>query len=364
VDDNDRTTQGEYPGFSPAAYGAPAVVVSVVQPLAAPYDGSNAPVVAFRPLSTGEVLDRTFSLYKQRFWLFVGIGMVPAGVLLLSSAIRLLILAFTHHTNQLRPTVLATPGLGRMTSSFVVLQLYLLPTMVLFVIAYGIAYAATVDAVNRAGQGTALSVGGVYRAVRGRWLRWCGIVLRQGWSAAWPMLPGVVMLFGSVGLAAAINQKNNLLLAGSVGALGTAVMIAGVVLGTMNFVRNSLAVPAGVSEDIGVNASMRRSRILASGRKGRLFLAWLLVYALQMVVAAVQMPLLFAAMSLRGGAFVAVQTVLMLVQFVAVALVTPVASIAFTLFYIDERVRREGFDIELLMRRTLPGATPVYASEM
>src|SRR5262245_17392653 len=31
-----------------------------------------------RPLSTGELLDRTFRVFKQHFWLFAGIMIVPA----------------------------------------------------------------------------------------------------------------------------------------------------------------------------------------------------------------------------------------------------------------------------------------------
>ena len=42
----------------------------------------------------------------------------------------------------------------------------------------------------------------------------------------------------------------------------------------------------------------------------------------------------------------------LLVQFAATTLVAPIASIALCLFYIDERVRREGYDIELMMQRS------------
>src|SRR5579875_3627754 len=33
-----------------------------------------------RPLSLGEILDRTFALYRSRFWLFAGISMIAAAV--------------------------------------------------------------------------------------------------------------------------------------------------------------------------------------------------------------------------------------------------------------------------------------------
>ena len=36
------------------------------------------PMYDLRPLTTGEVLDRTFSVYRSRFWLFAGIAAIPA----------------------------------------------------------------------------------------------------------------------------------------------------------------------------------------------------------------------------------------------------------------------------------------------
>ncbi|MGH9811917.1 MAG: hypothetical protein ACRD4T_02160, partial [Candidatus Acidiferrales bacterium] len=38
--------------------------------------------IDLRPLSLGELLDRTFSLYRNHFWLFVGITAIPYLLLL------------------------------------------------------------------------------------------------------------------------------------------------------------------------------------------------------------------------------------------------------------------------------------------
>ena len=38
-----------------------------------------------RPLSLGEILDRTFTLYRKRFWLFAGLAVVSASVVTLGS---------------------------------------------------------------------------------------------------------------------------------------------------------------------------------------------------------------------------------------------------------------------------------------
>jgi len=39
------------------------------------------------------------------------------------------------------------------------------------------------------------------------------------------------------------------------------------------------------------------------------------------------------------------------------SIVGPLLTIAMTLFYYDQRVRREGFDLELMMAALQPGAT-------
>ena len=41
---------------------------------------------ALRPLSLGEILDRSFAVYRANFWLFVGIGSLSAVVQLLVNA--------------------------------------------------------------------------------------------------------------------------------------------------------------------------------------------------------------------------------------------------------------------------------------
>src|SRR6185437_4632483 len=47
-----------------------------------------------RPLSTGEVLDRTFQLYRSRFALFVGLALLPAAANTLINAARLVITGY------------------------------------------------------------------------------------------------------------------------------------------------------------------------------------------------------------------------------------------------------------------------------
>ena len=61
--------------------------------------------------------------------------------------------------------------------------------------------------------------------------------------------------------------------------------VGGGVYGVIAYIRNSLAIPAALMEQTGVRASMRRSKTLAAGTKGRIFVVLLVAMALYMVAA-------------------------------------------------------------------------------
>lgn len=332
--------QQVYQGFTPSTYGTSMAHEAVPLPAAPPM---------LRPLSTGEILDRTLALYRRHFWLFVGIGAVPGALLTVSTGLRLLFL------NSFM-TRFGTAGPGHSEASAQVfaslmLQLLFLPAMLLFLLAYGVAKAATVRAVEGLSRGEVLTSVTAYRAVAAQWLRWCGIVLRQVWTAMWPMLAGIVLL--GLMVAASRLATQNPLAYGALVLLAFALLLAGMVFGVLNYLRVALAEAAGLVENLGVNAALRRSRALVAGRKGRIFLALLLVYVLQMVAVGLQMPFVFLAKTTHGAQRALLMGTDMLIAFVATSLVTPIASIAMALFYTDERVRREGYDIELLLQRSI-----------
>ena len=103
---------------------------------------------------------------------------------------------------------------------------------------------------------------------------------------------------------------------------------------------------------------------LLTERKGRIFLLGLLIIAMSMIAGMVLSPLAFIAMRAHGAERYILQMVQLSGAFLSRLLVGPVAAIALCLFYFDERVRHEGFDIEFLMLRAGPRPTnpPAEAS--
>lgn len=287
-----------------------------------------------RPLTTGEVLDRTFFLYRSNFWLYVGLASIAAGVNILASIGKL---AYIHFAS----IPVASPKAILIGSVFAIVG------VILYFAVYSVTHAATVSAVSSIYLGEQTSMDKAIDAVKGHWLRYCLIALWQSWSAMWVF----TLLIAPVFAITAMRIKNLSWLVG----LLVFFAIGSLVYGLIAYIRNSLAVPAAVMENLNVPKAMRRSKQLVAGRKGRIFLLLLLLFALYCVAGALQLPFALLLLHSRSAEHIVGQVISLLVAFLCSSLIGPVASIALCLFYIDERVRREAFDIEFLMDKTSAG---------
>lgn len=262
---------------------------------------------ALRPLSTGELLDRTFSLYRSHFGLFVGIFALP----------HLIVFAF-----QCVGVALQNPA-NPMATAFITI-VWGFGALVLTLIAAAASQAATVVAVSDVHLDRPASVKDSFSKVKGNIL-------------------GVIGLSLLVGLA--------------VGAGLIALIVPGVILALMW----SLSIPVKVLENKGITDSMSRSSDLTKGDRGRIFVVWLLFIVLNIGISLlVQLPIEFAAgvssRAAMSGVSAGWQVAAQAATFISQSLVGPLATIAFSLIYYDERVRKEAFDLQLMMT-TIDAAT-------
>lgn len=291
-------------------------------------------VTVLRPLSTSELLDRTFHLYRNHFVLFVGIAAMPQlGVL----ALRL---AYAERMIQ-------TPFFGRWGSVFAV-------WLVTF-IALEIAHAATAMAVSNLHLERNTSIGSAYSAARGSLLR----VLWIAFAAfLLPILIAVPITLTIIGVLSLVMMDS--------GVGDTATMVFSVLMLLAIFVaplrwwlRWSLVVPITVLEGGGLRVSMRRSKALTHDRQGRVFLVYVLIVALTWVGGAIcQIPfyLTIGRHAFQRSGLISQTARLLQVtgSFLSASLVGALLTIALTLIYYDERVRREGFDMQLMMAALEP----------
>src|SRR2546427_7992289 len=119
-------------------------------------------VTELRPLSLGELLDRTFSYYRSHFWVFVGIMAIPQVFLV---GVDLLRQALT------RPGSMVGVNSQRSEEQFLTLGVGVIVGVVIVVVAYAFAYAAalgaTTFALSRLHLGQSATIRGAYQSMRG-----------------------------------------------------------------------------------------------------------------------------------------------------------------------------------------------------
>jgi hypothetical protein len=130
------------------------------------------------------------------------------------------------------------------------------------------------------------------------------------------------------------------------------VMLAGMCVAVWWLLRWALSVPASLMENLTVHRALKRSSVLTKGGIGRIFVMLLLVVAVMMVIQyAIQIPMFILLWKSRGVPTLTTQIAASFGSSFSGAFVLPIYSIALTLFYYDQRIRKEGYDVEWLMEQ-------------
>jgi hypothetical protein len=321
---------------------------------------------SLRPSSLGEILDRTAQLYRSRFLVFLGISVLPVAVVVVLLCLVGLVAAWW-----------GTAGVHSVSSDtgYILVALFfvgvLLVALPILLAVTALASAAMSHAVASIHLGGTTTIRDAYKSVWPRGWRYIGLYLLQGllaWGA--PVALWIVLIVPAVGLASLGEKAGMGAAAGAImGLLGFLVFVAVVGYVVWMLLRISLAFPACVVEQIGAWRAVKRSFALCLGTRGRIFLLYLLGAALGWILSFVVMFPLILLSSLIPGindpqhaqvAGVVMALVVYGSAFAVQALVKPVYGIALVLFYYDQRIRKEGYDIELLMQQAgmMPEARP------
>jgi len=272
---------------------------------------------SLRPLTTGQLLDRTFQTYRQNFMLFAGISALPNACVLV---LQLVFLIFSKSSGgNAAGVAIAAGALG---FGFLIVNL----------IVTAISTAATTFGVSDVYLEKATSISACFARVRGR----VGSVIYTSLELGLRIGIGLILL---------------------------------IVPGVYWAGKYGLAVPAVVLEDIKAKQAFPRSAALTKDAISRIiaiyFLTWILTFVVAVGLgAAVQ--LVAPTLAKSAGTVTAAAFNLVLNAIVTTA-ITPIMAIALTLAYYDQRVRKEAFDIENLMSllgqpTPPPSAQPAGAS--
>jgi hypothetical protein len=274
-----------------------------------------------RPLSVGEILDRTFTLYRTHFLLFLGISAIPHIFLLIPNITQTFFLYPDKPSGG--PANLAPHwGAGTIAVAFV--------GGIVGLIAYVFAQGASVTAVSELYLGRSITISESYRRV---------------FSKLGRLILIIVLAFLSI--------------------------IAGFLLfifpGIYLMCRLLVTIPSALIENLGATTSMSRSFELTRDNAGRAFLIILLYYALAFAAAALfaapfQFMMLITAARSHPESLRTWMILTQIGSMIATVLVKPVVTIAGAILYYDLRVRKEAFDLQMMMNPPLGAASPVSSS--
>lgn len=306
-----------------------------------------------RPMDLGEILDRTAELYRKNFLLFAGISAIFAGFMLAVQLLYLRSLILLGY-----PNVFANWQWG--TASIAVLE-----GLAILMLA-GLSIAANNRAVAWVYMDKAATIRAAAKSVLPRMRTYLWLMTVTGFRA-WTPFAVLYVVFIAVAFtvlphdfmtnpAAMQNTAQHNpggVMAAAVGMLVLLPLFALAALyGVWMSLRYSLAVPACVVEDLPAAGAIKRSIELSQGSRGRIFVLGLLVYAVRMLIGLLfGFPLIALAVKQPGHAMpVGWLVVQQIGAFVSSTLIGPIYSTGLTLFYYDQRIRKEGFDIEWMMQ--------------
>ena len=322
-----------------------------------------------RPSTLGEILDRTANLYRKRFLVFLGIALMPAGMILGCGAVSVLFVAWVGtRGNAAGPAVV-----GILSILFLVVGvLIFLP---LCAGAAGLGAGALNHAAAAALDGEAITIRGAYSAAWKRGWRYIWLLVLEGLiivGAPAVLWIGVIVVFAAGQVASGSPAAQM-----SAGVTGIVLLLlAAMGLYAMwILLLLCLSFPACVVENVGAWRAVKRSVALSKGTRGRILVLYILGMLLRwgislvLTLPAILIVTLVPGLDTPQHAQV-IGSVMMVViyggSFLVRAATKPIYTIAQMGFYYDQRIRKEGFDIEELMRQagmvplgvTLPEAEP------
>jgi len=309
-----------------------------------------------RPMNLGEILDRTALLYRSRFLVFIGISLIPTVVILVPACGFFLLLSYAGLGMNAAPPTQSADTLAVL--SILVLFLVAMPA---YLVMTALGTAAINQASARVPQEEGISIYDAYKAVWQLKWRYLWLYLLQvliAWVAPFAVWAGLQVLTIYLAIVAQDAGMQNLAFKAVFGSAEALVGASLIAYGLWITMRLSLAFPACAAERIGAWAAVRRSITLSNGTKGRIFVVYLLGAALHILLSmGITIPLVIAMYLFpwfndpqhSQTAGVIVLLVLYGSAFAAHAFTRPVYGIALTLFYYDQRIRQEGYDIERMM---------------
>ena len=300
-----------------------------------------------RPLSLGEILDRTAQLYRSNFLVFAGIFSIYASVGLILNLAQIGLGAVIRRGHM--PQGISWPVIAAGVMEWTILLLLL---------------GAGIAAINRAVAwvylGEPATIRRAYASTLPRFGRYLWLMTVTS-ALAW--LPFALAYSGYVlyvfvyvrpkGVFAhpntGVDAQAMIVVLATIGFL--LLIFLAFVYGVLMSLRYALAVPACVIEDLTARNAIRRSVSLSKGARGRIFVLFLLIAVIKLgLVGITQASFIVMVFKNHGEVAPWVSAISQVLAFFTNTFIGPIGGTGVALFYYDQRIRKEGYDIEWMMQ--------------
>lgn len=289
-----------------------------------------APAPALRPLGVGDVLDRTFNVYRLKPLVFIGLSAIWYLVLVIVFvvlAVAVFAGALASFAQSLGPTGTFTPSPEAFAGAITGLIAFVVVAVVVSILLFSAQSGSLIHAGARRYLGKETAIGDAFNAGLRASPRLfvIGMAIFLAIAGAWLALFAV---------AAIVNQ-------GIVFAIAVcAAIVVAFYLGASWLVAPVIAVVEGT----GAIAALGRSWSLADGHRWRIIGIQLLLIVLNIVLSFLFTAIFAFGRGQEPGIGAVIQS---LVNLASTIIWAPVQWIAFTVLYYDLRVRKEAFDLQL-----------------
>jgi hypothetical protein len=291
------------------------------------------PAPMLRPLGVGDVLDRTFTVYRTKPLVFIGLSaiwyllLVLVFVVLAVAIFAGALAAFTRQATTPSPEQIAGAAVGIIG--------FVLVAVIVAILLLAAQSAALVHAASRRYLAKDVAIGDSFRAGLSASPRLfaAGVLVFLAILGVWAVL---------VIVAALANQ----------GLLWVLVVLAGIVATAFLGCSWLVAPVVVVVEKMGPVSALGRAWRLSGGNRWRIFGIQVLLFILNLVLSLLIGGIFggLAAAAAQGGTPTQLgltSVIQSLVNLASTIIWAPVEWIAFTVLYYDLRVRKEAFDLQL-----------------
>lgn len=280
-------------------------------------------LLELRPLSIGELFDRTFRLFRKHFLVFLSVAVITQ---LPSIMLQILSVAFVGGTTPEQILMTAQPE-----QLFLPFFLAAIGISIISFVFTQIGTAALTRAVSDSYLGRAISFDGAFRRMGNSWLRLIAAFIVGGLVMMLIFIPvGIIAIIPCLGILIAIPTF--------------------FVLGAAANIIFSLLPPVVVLENLGIIDSLKRAWELAKLRFWWVF-GYLFLLGLLTAVIIIGPAFLIGAIIplIMGNTDPVIQAIIQQsISLVLTAVFLPIRFTAITLMYFDLRIRFEGFDLMVL----------------